>query len=89
MLSKGSGNPKHDLNHMSPAAANAKLGDRLDDLITQHNLVVAKLNALLAALVAASGASVPAITAVTALAVPVVIPALGSNSAPEIPGDRP
>lgn len=89
MNSKGSGNVKRDLNHMAPAANNAKLGDRMDDLITQHNLLLAKFNALLAALVAANGAVLPSLAAVSALAVPVAIPALGSNAAPEITGDRP
>lgn len=87
--SKGTGNPQHDLNHSTPAANNARLGDRLFDLITQVNLLTAQHNALMAALVAANGASVPVLTTVSALKAPIAIPALVSNPAPEIPGDRP
>lgn len=87
-LSKGSGNPKHDLNHMAPAAANVKLGDRLDDLITQHNVLIAKFNALMTAL-GAGGSTVPSLTVPQALPAPVAIVALNSNAAPELFGDRP
>lgn len=38
-------NPKDELNRMAPAAAHAKLGDVLDDLITKHNALCAKLDA--------------------------------------------
>ncbi len=40
MLGKGSGNLQHDLNHMSPTAANVKLGDTLNDLITAVNALI-------------------------------------------------
>lgn len=42
---KGTGNLKGDLNKMNPAASNAKLGDMLDELVTQHNALLAKLDA--------------------------------------------
>lgn len=36
---------KSELNRMAPAAAHAKLGDVLDELIAKHNAVCAKLDA--------------------------------------------
>lgn len=42
---KGTGNRKDELNRCMPAASNAKLGDVLDDLITKHNALLAKLDA--------------------------------------------
>lgn len=87
-MSKGTGNPKHDLNHMSPAANNARLGDRIDDLITQHNLLAAKFNSLMTA-IGAGGGAVPSLVVPQALASPIAIATLTSNAAPEIPGDRP
>lgn len=42
---KGTGNLKGDLNKMNPAAANAKLGDLLDELAAKHNALLAKLDA--------------------------------------------
>jgi hypothetical protein len=88
-VSKGSGNLQRDLNHMTPAAANARLGDRVNDLITNLNLLTAQFNAALALLVAANGASVPLLTTVTALKAAVAIPTLATLAAPELPGDRP
>ena len=87
-LSKGTGNPQHDLNHMNPAANNARLGDRINDLITQHNLLTAKFNALMTAL-GAGGSTVPSLTTTQALASPIAIVTLTSNPSPSIPGDRP
>lgn len=37
---KGTGNPQDELNRMSPAAAHAKLGDVLAELISKHNALV-------------------------------------------------
>jgi hypothetical protein len=88
-VSKGSGNPQRDLNHSSPAANVAKLGDRLFDLIANVNLLTAKVNALTTALNAASGAVIPSLAAVTALVSPAAIPTMASSPAPEIKGDLP
>lgn len=41
----GTGNLKDELNRCMPAAAHAKLGDLLDEIITKHNALVAKLDA--------------------------------------------
>jgi len=41
----GTGNLKDELNRMNPAASHAKLGDLLDEIITKHNTMVAKLDA--------------------------------------------
>jgi hypothetical protein len=87
-VSKGSGNLKRDLNHMAPAANNAKLGDRLDDLITQHNILIAKFNSLMTAL-GAGGSTVPTLTTTQALTSPVAIQTLATLPTPEITGDRP
>jgi hypothetical protein len=87
-VSKGSGNLKRDLNHMAPAANNAKLGDRIDDLITQHNILVAKFNALVTTL-GAGGSTVPSLTTVDAMPSPIAIQTLATLPTPEIPGDRP
>ena len=38
-------NLKDELNRSMPAAAHAKLGDLLDDIITKHNALLAKLDA--------------------------------------------
>lgn len=38
-------NLQDELNRMAPAAAHAKLGDIVNDLITKHNAVCAKLDA--------------------------------------------
>lgn len=38
-------NLKDELNRMAPAAAHAKLGDLVDELITKHNALCAKLDA--------------------------------------------
>lgn len=35
---------KDQLNRMNPAAADARLGDLLDDLIKKHNALLAKLD---------------------------------------------
>lgn len=88
-LSRGSGNPQKDLNHMAPAANVVKLGDRLNDLITTVNVLTAKVNALTAALAAASGGTVPVLTAVTALTSPAAIATLAAPGAAEITGDKP
>jgi hypothetical protein len=85
--SRGSGNPQRDLNHSMPAAKTVKLGDRLNDLITNLNLATAKLNAAVTALAAASGGSVPVLTAVTALQSPVAIATL--TTVPNITGGDP
>jgi len=37
-------NLQDELNRMAPAAAHAKLGDIVNDLITKHNAVCAKLD---------------------------------------------
>jgi hypothetical protein len=73
---RGSGNPQHDLNHMAPAARTVNLGDRLNDLITNYNLLQAQHAALLAALVAANGAVLPSLAAVSALTTPATIKTL-------------
>jgi hypothetical protein len=39
-LSRGSGNPQHDLNHSSPAASTVHLGDWLADLTTAVNFLL-------------------------------------------------
>jgi len=41
----GTGNVKDELNRCMPAAANAKLGDLLDEIIAKHNALAAKLDA--------------------------------------------
>lgn len=41
----GTGNLKDELNRCMPAAAHAKLGDLLDEIITKHNALCAKLDA--------------------------------------------
>lgn len=41
----GTGNLKDELNRCMPAAAHAKLGDLLDEIITKHNALLAKLDA--------------------------------------------
>ena len=46
---------KDQLNRCMPAAGKAKLGNVLTDLITQHNALVVKFNALLAKLDADGG----------------------------------
>lgn len=38
-------NLKDELNRMAPAAAHAKLGDLVDEIITKHNALAAKLDA--------------------------------------------
>ena len=49
MSTKGTGNLKNDLNRTTPAAANAKLGDMLEAIITTNNAILAKLDAIGAA----------------------------------------
>lgn len=39
----GTGDVQRELNHSMPAAFHAKLGDVLNDLITQHNNLLAAL----------------------------------------------
>jgi len=56
MSTKGSGNLKNDLNRMNPAAGNAKLGDMLENVISNQNAILAKLDAI-----GAAGASSAAI----------------------------
>ena len=46
MSTKGSGNLKTDLNRMSPAAYNIKLGDMLEQIISNQNAILAKLDAI-------------------------------------------
>lgn len=41
----GTGNLQDELNRMNPAAGHAKLGDLLDEIITKHNSLAAKLDA--------------------------------------------
>lgn len=41
----GTGNLKDELNRCMPAAANAKLGDLLDEIAVKHNALLAKLDA--------------------------------------------
>lgn len=41
----GTGNLKDELNRMNPASAHAKLGDLMDEIITKHNALLAKLDA--------------------------------------------
>lgn len=41
----GTGNLKDELNRMNPASSHAKLGDLLDEIITKHNALAAKLDA--------------------------------------------
>lgn len=53
---KGTGNLKDELNRMNPASGHAKLGNLLDEIITKHNAVLAKLDAI-----GAAGASSSAI----------------------------
>ena len=54
---KGTGNLKNDLNRgLGPAAANAKLGDMLESIISNQNAILAKLDAI-----GAAGASSAAI----------------------------
>jgi len=56
MSNKGTGNLKNDLNRMAPTAANAKLGDMLESVISNQNAILAKLDAI-----GAASASVAAI----------------------------
>lgn len=57
MATKGTGNLKTDLNRgLGPAAANAKLGDMLESIISNQNAILAKLDAI-----GAASASVAAI----------------------------
>ena len=56
MGTKGTGNLKNDLNRMTPAAANAMLGDMLENIIKNQNAILAKLDAI-----GAASASVAAI----------------------------
>lgn len=41
----GTGNLQDELNRMNPAAGHAKLGDLINELITKHNALAAKLDA--------------------------------------------
>jgi hypothetical protein len=41
----GTGDLKDELNRCMPAAAHAKLGDLLDEMIIKHNALAAKLDA--------------------------------------------
>ena len=41
----GTGNLQDELNRMNPAAGHAKLGDLLNEIITKHNALAAKLDA--------------------------------------------
>lgn len=45
VIIKGTGNLQDELNRMNPAAAHVKLGDVLNDIITQHNALLVKLDA--------------------------------------------
>lgn len=56
MATNGTGNLKNDLNKSSPPAANAKLGDMLETIISNQNYLMAKLDAI-----GAASASVAAI----------------------------
>jgi hypothetical protein len=49
MSIKGTGNLKNDLNRMNPAAGNIKLGDLLENIISNQNAILAKLDAIGAA----------------------------------------
>jgi len=89
LFSQGSGNPQRDLNHMSRVANEVRLGDILNDVITNLNYNTAQTAALLTALAAASGGNVPSLTAVVALTAPSPVTALTVKRTPEIPGDRP
>lgn len=40
----GTGNLQDELNRMNPAAGHAKLGDLLNEIITKHNALAAKLD---------------------------------------------
>jgi len=51
----GTGNLKDELNRMNPASSHAQLGDLLDEIITKHNAVLAKMDAAAAGTVAALG----------------------------------
>jgi hypothetical protein len=62
MSINGTGNVQRDLNHSMPAAFQAKLGDVLNDLITQHNNLLAALTAANIA-----GLVLTSVTAVTPL----------------------
>lgn len=44
MSNNGTGNVQDELNRCMPAAKHAQLGDVLNDLITQHNALLAKLD---------------------------------------------
>ena len=44
-ITRGTGDPQNELNRMSPAARDAKLGDCINDLITGFNLLLAKMDA--------------------------------------------
>lgn len=54
----GSNNNQDVLNRSMPAAHQARLGDCINDLITQHNDLVSKYNALLAHLDTANVAGI-------------------------------
>lgn len=45
MATNGTGNLIDELNRCMPAAAHAKLGDLLQEIITKHNALAAKLDA--------------------------------------------
>lgn len=45
MAINGTGNLIDELNRCMPAAAHAKLGDLLQEMITKHNALAAKLDA--------------------------------------------
>lgn len=49
MSTKGTGNLKNDLNRMNTVAANSKLGDMLESIISNQNAILAKLDAIGAA----------------------------------------
>lgn len=55
MSNNGTGNVQDELNRCMPAAAHAKLGDILNDLLTAYNDLAAKYNALLVKLDADAG----------------------------------
>lgn len=42
---KGTGNRQDELNRCMPAAANVQLGTLLNDIVTKHNALLAKLDA--------------------------------------------
>lgn len=87
--SRGSGNLQRDLNHMTPAANVARLGDRLNDLTNTVNLLTAQHNALLAALTAGVGAVIPSMTTTNALTAPAALTVLASPYPKSVAGDKP